>query len=49
MLCGNKSDLRDDAEKIGKKVVKHDDGQRLARVNIQSNSVQYNVIGYMNW
>ncbi|KAK3101207.1 hypothetical protein FSP39_001755 [Pinctada imbricata] len=31
MLCGNKSDLREDAEKIGRKVVKYDDGQRLAR------------------
>ena len=39
MLCGNKSDLRDDAEKIGKKVVKHDDGQRLARVNIYNQLV----------
>ncbi|XP_061182905.1 ras and EF-hand domain-containing protein homolog isoform X2 [Saccostrea echinata] len=31
MLCGNKTDLRDESEKQGRKVVKFEDGQRLAR------------------
>lgn len=31
MLCGNKSDLREDAEKQGRKVVHFEEGQRLAR------------------
>lgn len=33
MLCGNKSDLRDESEKQGRKVVNFEDGQKLARVN----------------
>lgn len=32
MLCGNKSDLREEAEKQGRKVVNFEEGQRLARV-----------------
>ena len=32
MLCGNKTDTRDEAEKQGRKVVNFEDGQRLARV-----------------
>ncbi|XP_052711631.1 ras and EF-hand domain-containing protein homolog isoform X3 [Crassostrea angulata] len=31
MLCGNKSDLREEAEKQGRKVVNFEEGQRLAR------------------
>ncbi|XP_078331588.1 ras and EF-hand domain-containing protein homolog isoform X1 [Crassostrea virginica] len=31
MLCGNKTDTRDEAEKQGRKVVNFEDGQRLAR------------------
>ncbi|XP_048730125.1 ras and EF-hand domain-containing protein homolog isoform X3 [Ostrea edulis] len=31
MLCGNKSDLRDESEKQGRKVVNFEDGQKLAR------------------
>lgn len=32
MMCGNKSDLREEAEKQGRKVVNFEEGQRLARV-----------------
>lgn len=31
MVCGNKTDMRPEAEKLGRKVVTYDDGQRLAR------------------
>ena len=32
MLCGNKCDLRDECPEEGKKYVKTEDGQRLAKV-----------------
>ncbi|KAL4224722.1 hypothetical protein ACF0H5_015419 [Mactra antiquata] len=31
MLCANKTDMRTEAEQVGRKVVTYDDGQRLAR------------------
>ncbi|XP_060568165.1 ras and EF-hand domain-containing protein homolog isoform X5 [Ruditapes philippinarum] len=31
MLCGNKTDMRTEAERLGRTVVSYDDGQRLAR------------------
>jgi len=33
MLIGNKTYLRSESEKQGRRVVTHDDGQRLARVS----------------
>jgi len=32
MLCGNKTDMRSEAEQQGRKTVTYEDGQRLARV-----------------
>ena len=32
MLCGNKTDMREESEQQGRKTVTYDDGQRLARV-----------------
>ncbi|XP_053385023.1 ras and EF-hand domain-containing protein homolog isoform X5 [Mercenaria mercenaria] len=31
MLCGNKTDMRSEAERLGRSIVSYDDGQRLAR------------------
>lgn len=36
MLCGNKTDMRSEAEQQGRKTVSYEDGQRLARVSFES-------------
>ena len=37
MVCGNKTDMRPEAEAQGRKIIKYEEGQRLSRVRSVAN------------